>query len=157
MEYIAEASREFTPDKVPSDKLKKCAKEIVEELLNIAKKLNSDDKRVSRMIKRLEGSMNTIYDSSYNTNSISIEVNDTISEGKDALEFVIKLLKSKGFTIPKNTKGSSDIYIKKFDDSTVVAKLIGGKALLGHSTVTIVLYTTSNVNESTIFEGVQML
>lgn len=156
MEYIIETSREFAPDKVPSDKLKKCAKEIAEELLNTAKKLNSDDKRVSRMIKRLEGSMNTIYDSSYNTNSISIEVNDTISEGKDALEFVIKLLKSKGFTIPKNTKGSSDIYIKKFDNSTVVAKLSEGKAI-GRSTVTIVLYTTSNVNESTIFEGVQML
>lgn len=59
MEYIAEASREFTPDKVPSDKLKKCAKEIIEEFLNRAKKLDSNDKRVSRMIKRLEGSMNT--------------------------------------------------------------------------------------------------
>ena len=156
MDYIVETSREFTPDKVPSDKLKKCAKKVIEELLNRAKKLDSNDKRVSRMIKRLEGSMNTIYDSSYNTNAISVEVNDTISEGKDTLEFVIKILKSKGFIIPKNTKGSSDIYIKKFDDSTVVAKLIEGKAF-GRSTVTIVLYTTSNVNESTIFESVQML
>lgn len=156
MEYIVEASREFTPDKVPSDKLKKCAKEIVEELLNRVKNLDSNDKRVSRMIKRLEGSMNAIYDSSYNANSINVEVNDTISKGKDTLEFVVNILKSKGFTVPKNTKGSSDIYIKKFDDSTVVAKLSEGKAI-GRSTVTIVLYTTSNVNESTIFEGVQML
>ena len=162
MEYINERTVALTKppkaDKQPSEHLKKCAKEIINHLLGLANKLNKEDRAVYKYIEKLNGSMNLVYDSSYNENGIPIEVSGVIDPDKKADEIADTALKSNGFTKLTMAKGNSNVYYKSFSETSKVIAIVNGqKGGLLRSYSLINLYTSSSLTESTIFEGVQFL
>ena len=162
MEYMNERTVALTKppkaDKQPSEHLKKCAKEIINHLLGLANKLNKEDRAVYKYIEKLNGSMNLVYDSSYNENGIPIEVSGVIDPDKKADEIAEAALKSNGFTKLTMAKGNSNVYYKSFSETSKVIAIVNGqKGGLLRSYSLINLYTSSSLTESTIFEGVQFL
>ena len=162
MEYINERTVALTKppkaDKQPSEHLKKCAKEIINHLLGLANKLNKEDRAVYKYIEKLNGSMNLVYDSSYNENGIPIEVSGVIDPDKKADEIAEAALKSNGFTKLTMAKGNSNVYYKSFGETSKVIAIVNGqKGGLLRSYSLINLYTSSSLTECTIFEGVQFL
>lgn len=162
MEYMNERTVALTKppkaDKQPSEHLKKCAKEIINHLLGLANKLNKEDRAVYKYIEKLNGSMNLVYDSSYNENGIPIEVSGVIDPDKKADDIAEAALKSNGFTKLTMAKGNSNVYYKSFSETSKVIAIVNGqKGGLLRSYSLINLYTSSSLTESTIFEGVQFL